>query len=139
MTNTYLYGKKCPLGQLGHTKKGVKGRPLIQVGLGVTKEAGIPIFHKTFHGNIGDSKTLEDVITSFDDFNIKDELIVFDRGISSKKNQIDIKKLEWKVIGELPLPQGLKKALKSLINKPDFIKITSRVKLSKIVFSLARP
>jgi len=85
VTNTYLYGKKCPLGQLGHDKEGVKGRPLIQVGLGVTKEAGIPIFHKTFHGNIGDSKTLEDVITSFVDFNIKDGLIVFDRGISSKK------------------------------------------------------
>jgi len=134
VTNTYLYGKKCPLGKLGHDKEGVKGRPLIQVGLGVTKEAGIPIFHKTFHGNIGDSKTLEDVITSFDDFNIKDGLIVFDRGISSKKNQVDIKKMEWKVICGLPLHQGLKKVLKPLINKPDFIKINNRVKLSKTIF-----
>jgi transposase len=134
VTNTYLYGKKCPFGKLGHDKEGVKGRPLIQVGLGVTKEDGIPIFHKTFHGNIGDSKTLEDSITSFGDFKIKDGLIVFDRGISSKKNQVDIRKLKWKVICGLPLQQGLKKVLKPLINKPNFTKLNNRVKLSKTVF-----
>ncbi len=134
VTNTYLYGKKCPLGKLGHDKEGVKGRPLIQIGLGVTKEDGIPIFHKTFHGNIGDSKTLEDSITSFGDFKIKDGLIVFDRGISSKKNQVDIKKLKWKVICGLPLQQGLKNVLKPLINKPYFIKIENRVKLGKTIF-----
>jgi transposase len=52
VTNTYLYGKKCLLGKLGHDKEGVKGRPLIQIGLGVTKDEGIPVFHKTFDGNI---------------------------------------------------------------------------------------
>lgn len=134
VTNTYLYGKKCPFGKLGHDKEGVKGRPLIQVGLGVTKEDGIPIFHKTFHGNIGDSKTLEDSITAFGEFKIKDGLIVFDRGISSKSNQIDIKKLKWKVICGLPLHQGLKKAIKPLINKPNFIKLDNRVRLTKTVF-----
>jgi hypothetical protein len=36
VTNTYLYGKKCPFGRLGKDKEGVKGRPLIQIGLGVT-------------------------------------------------------------------------------------------------------
>jgi transposase len=51
VTNTYLYGKKCPLGKLGHDKEGVEGRPLIQIGLGVTQQEGIPIFHKTFDGN----------------------------------------------------------------------------------------
>ena len=33
VTNTYLYGKHCDLGKYGHDKEGVKGRPLIQVGL----------------------------------------------------------------------------------------------------------
>src|SRR6266550_9469732 len=65
VTNTYLYGKKCPLGKLGHDKEGVAGRPLIQIGLGVTLEEGIPVFHKTFDGNIGDSRTLHDLITTF--------------------------------------------------------------------------
>ena len=60
VTNTYLYGKKCPFGKFGKDKEGVKGRPLIQIGLGVTKTDGVPIFHKTFNGNISDSRTLSD-------------------------------------------------------------------------------
>jgi transposase len=44
VTNTYLYGKKCPLGKEGHDKDGVRGRPLIQIGLAVTRQAGIPVF-----------------------------------------------------------------------------------------------
>ena len=56
VTNTYLYGEKCPLGKPGKDKDGVKGRPLIQIGLGVTKEEGIPVFHQVFDGNIAAEK-----------------------------------------------------------------------------------
>jgi hypothetical protein len=28
VTNTYLYGTRCPLGKPGHDKEGVKGRPV---------------------------------------------------------------------------------------------------------------
>jgi transposase len=65
VTNTYLYGKKCPFGKLGHDKEGVKGRPLIQIGLGVTEDHGIPMFHKVFDGNVHDARTLHDLIFSF--------------------------------------------------------------------------
>ncbi len=58
VTNTYLYGKKCTIGKLGHSKEGKKDKPLIQVGLCVTQKEGVPVFHKTFDGNIADSKTL---------------------------------------------------------------------------------
>jgi transposase len=56
VTNTYLYGKKCCMGKLGHDKDGADGRPLIQIGLGVTQDEGLPVFHKTFDGNIADSR-----------------------------------------------------------------------------------
>jgi transposase len=46
-TNTYLYGKKCSLGKLGHDKE------------------GIPVFRQTFNGNIADARTFEDLITTF--------------------------------------------------------------------------
>jgi len=36
LTNTYFCGKKCSISQFGKDKEGVKGRPLIQIGLGVT-------------------------------------------------------------------------------------------------------
>ncbi len=85
VTNTYFYGKKCELGRLGKDKEGVKGRPLIQIGLGVTQTEGVPVFHKTYHGNIHDSRTFQDMITSFREYDIKNGVVVFDRGISSKK------------------------------------------------------
>ena len=63
VTNTYLYGRKCPFGKRGKDKEGVKGRPLIQIGLGVTKTDGIPVMHKVYDGNIPDSRTLADMLT----------------------------------------------------------------------------
>jgi transposase len=110
VTNTYLYGKKCPFGKPGKDKEGVKGRPLIQIGLGVTQDEGVPVFHKIFHGNIHDSRTLQDLLTTFRAFGLRSGLMIFDRGISSKKNQLDIRDLNWKVLCGLPLDRGLKRS-----------------------------
>jgi hypothetical protein len=63
VTNTYFHGKRCQLARFGHDKENRKGYPLIQIGLAVTAEHGIPIFHKTFPGNIHDSRTFMDVST----------------------------------------------------------------------------
>ena len=98
VTNTYLYGRKCPFAKPGKDKEGVKGRPLIQIGLGATQRDGIPVFHKVYNGNTHDSKTFQDAITSFGQYGFKDGLIVFDRGISSEPNQREIKRMGWKVL-----------------------------------------
>ena len=134
VTNTYLYGKKCSLGKPGKDKQGVKGRPLIQIGLGVTKDEGIPLFHKVFDGNIHDSRTFQDAITTFGQYNIKKGLVVFDRGISSKKNQKDITGLKWNVLCGLPLNDSLKKILTKLIASEEFLKYPNRVRSNKTVF-----
>jgi transposase len=134
VTNTYMYGKKCPLGKPGKDKEGVKGRPLIQIGLGVTESEGIPIFHKVFDGNVHDARTLHDLITSIEDFKIKNGLIVFDRGITSKKNQRDLHLLKWKVICGLPIRESLKGFLRKFIPQHDFINFKNRVRLKKSVF-----
>lgn len=134
VTNTYLYGKKCRFAKPGKDKQGVKGRPLIQIGLGVTKDEGVPLFHKVFDGNVHDSRTFQDAITAFKEYNINKGLIVFDRGISSKKNQKDIADLQWKVLCGLPLNESLKKTLRSLIAKEDFLKYRNRVRSNKTVF-----
>ena len=64
VTNTYLYGSSSSLGRLGKDKEGVKGRPLIQIGMAVTQEESLPLFHKVFDGNVHDSRTLHDLVTS---------------------------------------------------------------------------
>ncbi len=70
VTNTYLYGKRCGLAKLGHDKEGVKGRPLIQVGLAVTKDSGIPVCHKVLDGNIHDARLFKDFLTDLRPFKI---------------------------------------------------------------------
>ena len=134
VTNTYLYGKKCSLGKLGHDKEGVKGRPLIQIGLGVTKNEGIPVFHKTFHGNIHDARTLDDLITSFSENKIKTALIVFDRGITSQKALKNLKKLKYDVVCGVAIRTNLKTMLRSIIKRKQFILLDNRVQVNKNIF-----
>ena len=134
VTNTYLYGKKCPLGKLGHDKDGVKGRPLIQVGLGVTMDDGIPLLHKVFDGNVHDSKTLNDLIFQFKPYRIKSGLIIFDRGITSVRNLRDVKALHWNTLCGLPIKGTLKTTLRTLMSKNNFVDMDNRVRLKKTIF-----
>ncbi|MEW5818210.1 MAG: IS1634 family transposase [Spirochaetota bacterium] len=134
VTNTYLYGKRCPLSKYGKDKEGVKGRPLIQIGLGITKTDGIPVMHKVYDGNIPDSRTLQDMLTSLREFDFTDGYLIFDRGISSKKNQQEINALRWKVVCGLPLDVSLKKVLRLAIMAEKFLSYKNRVRLQKTVF-----
>ena len=134
VTNTYLYGKKCPLGKLGHDKEGVDGRPLIQIGLGVTQDEGIPVFHKTFDGNIADSRTLHDLITAFSKYKIKRGTIVYDRGITSGRNIADIKKLRWDTVCGVPLTDAMKRFWRPLLQKAQRMPMCDRVALNETTF-----
>ena len=134
VTNTYLYGTRCPLGKPGHDKEGVKGRPLVQIGLGVTMEHGIPMFHKVFDGNVHDSKTLQDLIFQLKHYDIKNRLFVYDRGISSSRNIRDIRDLQCDTLCGLPVRDGLKKLLRESVANDTFIQINNRVHLNKTIF-----
>jgi len=140
VTNTYFYGTKCSLAKYGKDKDGVKGRPLIQIGLCVTKQKGVPVVHRVYDGNIHDSRTLWDLLTDLRKFDYKKGYLLFDRGISSKKNQQEITSLKWKVICGLPLNPVLKRFLAPFIVKNEFLQYKNRVRLKKTVFyAIARP
>lgn len=134
VTNTYLYGKKCSMGRLGHDKEGVLGRPLIQIGLGVTQDEGIPIFHKTFNGNIADARTLQDLITTFRRYELESGTIIYDRGITSGRNVADIKALKWETICGIPLTEPMKKFWRPIIKKTTRLSLDDRVQLNKTTF-----
>ena len=93
VTNTYLYGKQCAIGKYGHDKEGVKGRPLIQVGLAVTKDFGIPVCHKVMDGNIHDTKMFSDFISDLRSFHIRKGTVIYDRGIASGENIRETRKI----------------------------------------------
>jgi transposase len=140
VTNTYLYGKKCPLGKLGHDKEGVDGRPLIQIGLGVTQEEGIPVFHKTFDGNVADARTLHDLISTFARYDLKPGTLVYDRGITSGRNIADIKALAWETVCGVPLTEAVQKFWRPVVQKSDRLPLADRVPLNQTTFYVtARP
>ena len=135
VTNTYLYGKKCPLGKEGKDKEGVRGRPLIQIGLAVTKEAGIPVFHKTCDGNIHDSRTFCDVISAFGRYDLKPGgLVIDDRGITSGRNILDVKALKWDTLCGVALNPKLEKVWRRILKTGHLEEYDRYVPLNDSVF-----
>lgn len=140
VTNTYLYGRRCPLGKLGKDKEGVKGRPLIQIGLAVTQKEGFPLFHKVFDGNVHDSRTLRDLVTLFGTYRLPRGLFVYDRGILSKRNVKDIKGLQWDTLCGVPLNPALKRFWHAGANPQRMLQFSNRVRVgSSIFYTRLRP
>lgn len=134
VTNTYLYGKHCDLGKYGHDKEGVKGRPLIQVGLAVTKEFGIPVCHKVMDGNIHDVKMFSDFITDLRSFHIRKGIVIYDRGIASGENIRETKKIGWNTLCGLPIRGNLVEVVRDARQAKRFVQLDNRVRLRKNVF-----
>ena len=134
VTNTYLYGHHCPLGKAGHDKEEVKGRPLVQVGLGVTQAEGFPLFHKVFDGNVHDARTLQDLITLFGTYGLGPGLFIYDRGITSGRNLQDIKHLHWDTLCGVPLNEALKKFWRPYADPQLLMQLPFRQRVGSTVF-----
>lgn len=132
VTNAYFYGTECGLAHKGHNKEG-SYNPQVQIGLAVTREHGIPIFHKTFEGNIFDARVLKDVLVAFHRLEIKNAFLIWDKGGTSENNILDAKKAGFNVICGLPLKQNAKKTAARIIN-PFQQQLKNRVRLKNTVF-----
>lgn len=140
VTNTYLYGRHCALAKLGHDKEAVKGRPLIQIGLGVTQAEGFPLFHKVFDGNIHDARTLQDLVTLFGSYQLERGLFIYDRGITSGRNLRDIKRLRWDTLCGVPLNPALKKFWRPWLDPKQLLQLPQRQRVGRTVFyTVSRP
>jgi transposase len=106
--------------------------------LAVTKEDGIPVFHQTFDGNISDSKTFHDVITSFGRYRLKPGgLIIYDRGITSGRNLLDVKALKWDTLCGFASNPKLKKLSRPLLSGGHLTDFKNRVRLNETIFYVA--
>jgi transposase len=140
VTNTYLYGRRCALGKPGHDKQGVKGRPLIQLGLAVTLKEGFPLFHKVFDGNVHDSRTLSDLVTMFGSYQLEAGLFLYDRGIVSKRNLEQIQELQWDTLCGIPIHPALKSFWRPWASLQRMLQFSNRVRVGSTVFyTLLRP
>lgn len=134
VTNTYLYGRHCPLAKPGKDKEEVQGRPLIQIGLGVTQEEGVPLFHRVFDGNVHDARTLHDLITLFGRYQLGPGLFIYDRGIVSGRNLKDVKRLHWDTLCGMPLNPALKKFWRPWANPQQLMQLPHRQRVGQTVF-----
>ena len=134
VTNTYLCGKRCGLAKAGHDKEGVKGRPLIQVGLAVTKDSGIPLCHKVLDGNIHDARMFQDFITDLRPFKIQKGLVIYDRGIASSENMRQTQAIGWETLCGLPIRGHLARTVREMIERNEFVRLENRVRLRKNIF-----
>ena len=126
VTNTYLYGKKCKFGKTGKSKEGKRQNPLIQIGLATTQKEGIPVFHKTFDGNIHDSKTLNDLVHTFSKYKMPPGLFVYDRGITSAKNINYIGELGWDTLCGVSVKDREKSIIRKTLKENPIIHIRNR-------------
>jgi len=113
-TNTHLAGTRSSLANKGKDKEGVRGRKLIQIGLGVTRHLGIPIFHHTREGNIHDTMMFREAIQQFNEMGIHKGLMVFDRGITSKTCVLELANTGWHSLAGMPIHKGVKAAISNL-------------------------
>lgn len=132
VTNVYFFGKKCNLSKRSKSKEGGYKRT-IQIGLAVNK-LGIPIFHKTFPGNVHDARTLFDIMKHLPEYNIKKPFLIWDRGVTSKINISDAKRLGYEVICGIKNHKGLKKEIGKMIDEREIIQTGSRVQLKSCSF-----
>lgn len=132
VTNVYFFGKQCNLSKRSKSKEGGYKRT-IQIGLAVNK-LGIPIFHKTFPGNVHDSRTLFDIMNHLPEYNIKKPFLIWDKGVTSKINISDAKKLGYEVICGIKKYEGLKKEIEKMADEQEIIQTGSRVQLKSCSF-----
>jgi len=134
VTNTYFHGKRCLLGRLGHDKENRKGYPLIQIGLAVTAEEGVPIFHKTFPGHIHDSRTFVDISNDLMHLGITRGIAVIDRGISSAENTAFLRQKRWHVLCGLKRSPAIEAALGADFSSAELCQLDHRVHVQQTVF-----
>lgn len=134
VTNTYFHGKNCDLGKKGWSKDGKRDCDLVQIALATTQKEGVPIFHKTFRGNIHDSRTLVDVSESLSRYGMGSGMFVFDRGITSEKKLISLGKMGLNVLCGMPLKSSQKITVVKKLKKEKVDHISNMVALGESNF-----
>jgi len=99
ISSIYFTGKNVIMAKRGHNSD----LPQIGIGLCVEAQYGIPLFHHLFDGNVFDSKTFPVILSRLQEFAREKCILIFDRGVASKKNVSDAVKNGFSVIACLAL------------------------------------
>ena len=102
ITSTYFYATKIPKVRFGNNKD-ENDQPQINISLVVTKNEGLPVFFRTYEGNISDVTTIQQLILDIKRIQFQIEAIILDRGMTSRTNLQALAGNQIKFIGGIPL------------------------------------
>lgn len=136
LTNVYFFGINCKIAKRAKSKEGGFKR-CIQIGLAVTKE-GLPIFHKTFPGNVFDSRSLFELIRLLREHGIEKGFLVWDRGVTSKINISDAKKLGFEVICGVPMTGKIPEEIDKMLHGENIAIPKNRIQLHNCSYYVLR-
>lgn len=127
VTSTYFCGTQCSIAKSGYNSEGI-GLPQINIGLAITRQYGFPIFHQVFDGNIQDIRSIDQTLRTLKDYGIKNTILVWDRGMTSKNSILAAKKQGLDVVVGLPLRGEIKR--KAIQMKEKISTIDNRTRLT---------
>src|SRR5512135_475182 len=81
LSSSYFEGRCCPLGKLGYSRDGKRGKLQVNYGL-LTDRRGCPVAVSVYEGNVADAATLTpQVLRLKQDFGLDQVVLVGDRGM----------------------------------------------------------
>jgi transposase len=86
ITSTYFEGEKCVLAEFGYSRDKRDDKKQIIIGIVVSFDKGIPIYHFVDKGNISDITTKLGVDNKLKQFGVENVMMIHDRGMTSKDN-----------------------------------------------------
>lgn len=105
LSSSYLEGRKCPLGKLGYSRDGVKGKLQVNYGL-ICNPQGRPVSVSVFAGSAQDQTTVADAISSVRErFAIDRVVFVGDRGMITQAHATSMVEQGVDFISALKAPQ----------------------------------
>jgi hypothetical protein len=128
LSSSYLEGRKCPLGKLGYSRDGVKGKLQVNYGL-ICNPEGRPVAVSVHPGSAQDQTTVPDAISSVRKrFGIDQVVFVGDRGMITQAHATSMVKSGVDFISALKAPQ-----IKALVAAGDLqLSLFDQVNLAEI-------
>ena len=86
ITSTYFEGEKCILAEFGYSRDHRSDKRQIVIGIVISLDKGIPIYHFVKEGNTADVSTQIETNDKLEMLGVKKACVVHDRGMVSKEN-----------------------------------------------------
>ncbi len=114
LSSSYLEGRKCPLGKLGYSRDGVRGKLQVNYGL-ICSPQGRPVAVSVHPGSAQDQTTVPDAINTVRErFGVERVVFVGDRGMITQALATDMINTGVDFISALKAPQ-----IKALVTAGD--------------------